>query len=299
MIEEAVTVNPLHEPEVVAGQATERSIGDLIRHRRGLTDRQVEEILIYQRERGVRFGEAAVALRLASEEDVLAALSQQFHYPYMAGSSGQALPPQLLLATRPFSEEAELFRELRTQLLMDVLGPDQPRSALAVVSAERGAGKSFIAVNLALALSQLGERTLLIDAHLRKPVLAGLLNVPQGPGLSELLAGRATDRVIHPVEGLGSLFLLPAGNVPPNPVELLQRPAFSLLLHEMLEKFQHVVVDAPSFDLGADARLVAAKCGAAIVVARRHHTRHQALERVLDSLQRSPARTAGVVMNEY
>jgi len=89
------------------------------------------------------------------------------------------------------------------------------------------------------------------------------------------------------------------GTVPPNPLELIQGAAFGLLLHELLSKFEHVVVDTPAAQYGADSAVVAARCGVALVVARRDKTRVADLQALLQTLTAANAQVAGVVMNEF
>jgi protein-tyrosine kinase len=276
----------------------DRSIGDLIRDVRELSDEQIDEILTYQRENSVRFGEAAVALKLASGDDVLRALALQFHYPY-ASEEGSG-NPELVIAHSPFSDEAEAFRELRSQLMMDVLSNEHPHRALAVLSPSVGDGKTYLAANLAVAFSQLGGRTLLVDADMRTPRQQQVFEIDSATsGLSGILSGRAEHNVIQRVSGLPSLYLLPVGVIPPNPLELVQRPAFGLLMHELLSKFDHVVVDTPAAVHGADSRVIAAKCGAALVIGRTGKSKMDKLESLLKAVAKSPAKLAGVVMNEH
>jgi chain length determinant protein tyrosine kinase EpsG len=246
----------------------------------------------------LRFGEAAVALDLASDDDVVWALSQQFHYPYAPGQKHDN--PELVAAASPFSAEAEVFRELRSQLLLGVLDPEQPRRALAVVSPNVGDGKTYVAANIGVALSQLGGRTLLVDADMRTPRQQEMFGIQHpGTGLSSILTGRAGKSVIRRVRDLPSLFVLPVGTIPPNPLELVQRPAFELLIREMLNKFDHVVVDTPAATHGADSRVIAAKCGAVLAIGRRGRTRMKAMDSLISALARGPAQLAGVVMNEF
>jgi chain length determinant protein tyrosine kinase EpsG len=294
----SATAQPATVVDPTRPRVVDRSIGDLIREARRLSDVQIEQILIYQREHGVRFGEAAVALNLADHDDVVWALSQQFHYPY--APTGRKLGAELVVAGAPFSDEAEAFRELRSQLLMGVLGPDEQRRALAVLSPDVGDGKSYLAANLAVAFSHLGGRTLLVDADLRTPRQHEIFELGNDrPGLSGILSGRSETNVIQQAADLPSLYLLPAGTVPPNPLELLQRPAFGLLMHELLSKFDHVVVDTPAATHGSDSRVVATKCGAALVVGRRGTSRMQAMASLTNALSRGPVKLAGIVMNEY
>ena len=280
-------------------QLRDRSIGELIREACDLTAEQVDQILAYQRSRGVRFGEAAVALKLATSDDVLHALSQQFHYAYSPELLHGDKNSELVVAANPFSDEAEAFRELRSHLMMGVLAGDQPRRALAVLSPDVGDGKTYIAANMAVAFSQLGGRTLLVDADMRTPRQHKLFDLEPSWGLSNVLSGRAERNAVHQVKNLPSLYVMPVGVVPPNPLELVQRPAFGLLIHELLSKFDHVLVDTPAAVHGADARVIAAKAGAALVVGRKGRSRMTSMQDLLKKLGKGPAAVAGVVVNEY
>jgi chain length determinant protein tyrosine kinase EpsG len=282
-----------------AGPNDARSIGSIISETRNLSAEQVEAILSYQREKGVRFGEAAIALGYASADDVLFALAQQFHYPFAPEEKRKA-NPELVSLNQPFSLQAEVFRGIRSQVMMRVFNEtDQQRPALAVISPEAGDGKTFFAANLAVALAQLGGRTLLMDADLRGPRQHEVFGLTNNAGLSGILSGRAESRVVQQVSGVPSLFVLPVGVTPPNPLELVERPAFGLLLRELCNKFDHVVVDTPALVYGADASVIAARAGAALVIARKNRTPVAALQDVVASLEGSPAKLAGVVMNEY
>jgi protein-tyrosine kinase len=183
--------------------------------------------------------------------------------------------------------------------MMRLFMPEEPRRALAVVSPESGDGKTFFAANLAVVLSQLGGRTLLIDADMRGPRQHEVFELESNSGLSGILSGRAETNVIKPIQDLPSLFVLPVGITPPNPLELVERPAFGLLIRELLNKFDHVVVDTPAAAYGSDANVIAARCGAALVVARQGKSRVSRLQDLVAALSGSPAKLAGVIMNEY
>lgn len=280
------------------GPVLDRSIGNIMAELRHLSAQQVEQVLQHQKQHDLRFGEAAVALGLASKDDVLVALAQQFHYPY-APHELRTLSPELVALNEPFSPRAEGFRALRSQLMMRLFGADGPATALAVISPDVNDGKTYAAVNLAVSLAQLGGRTLLIDADMRSPRVHTIFQLKNQSGLSGILAGRTGSQVIEQVAGIGSLFVLPVGTTPPNPQELVERPAFGLLLRELVAKFDHVVVDTPAAAHGADAAVIAAKCGAAIIVARKDTSRSAALRELVASLAGAPVKLAGVVFNEY
>lgn len=276
----------------------DKSIGDIIRETNNLSAEQVENILTYQREHNVKFGEAAVALGLANQDEVLWALAQQFHYPY-ANQSSTRLNDELIVANKPFCEQSEIFRGIRSHLCSTVFASRDQRVALAVTSTDSGDGKTYFAANIAVAMSQLGGRTLLIDADMRSPRLHEVFGVENKGGLSGVLSRRAGGNVLRKVNGLPSLFVLPCGITPPNPLELLQSQTFGLLMKDLSAKFDYVIVDTPSASTGIDARVIAASCGAAIAIARKDKTRADSLRYLLGPLNRGATKMVGVVMNEY
>jgi chain length determinant protein tyrosine kinase EpsG len=279
-----------------------RAIGEIIRDTRELTAEQVAQVLEYQKANGVKFGEAAIALKFATAEDVLHALAQQFNYAY--GSEERRLAnPELVVLNQPFTHQAETFRAIRAQIMLRAQ-PDAEtglttRRAIAVVSPDTGDGKTFFCANLAIALSQTGGRTLVVDADLRGPRLHEVFGVDGRTGLSGLLSGRRGESVIKAVKGVPNLFVLPVGVSPPNPLELVEGPTFGVLLHELLTKFDNVVVDTPAARYGADFAVVAARCGTALVVARKGRARVDDLQDLVATLNASSAKVLGVVMNEF
>lgn len=277
-----------------------RALGDLLREGNGLTEEQVAVILNYQRENGVRFGVAAIRLGLCTERDVLYALARQYHYPY-ALEGTENYNPELVVGADPFGEQAEVFRELRSQLLQGAMEPgvDGRRPALAVVSPDVGDGKSFFAANLAIAFSQLSGRTVLVDADLRTPRQHTLFGLDVPNGLSSVLSGRTKDQAIHRIPATPSLYVMPVGGTPPNPLELIQGMPFSLLLRELSQKFEHVIVDTPAAVHGSDCRVIAMKCGAAIAIGRKDKTRMPSMQSLISKINKRSVKFAGVVMNEW
>lgn len=281
-----------------AADLHDRPIGDLIRDARNLSAEEVEKVLSYQRQHGVRFGEAAITLGLASPDDVLNALAQQFHYP-LASAERRVASPELVTLSQPFSVQAEAIRAVRSQVTMRLNKGESASQALAVISPDSGDGKTYFAANLAVALAQLGGRTLIVDADLRSPRQHDVFRVSNAAGLSSLLSGRAEAQVIQSVEGVPGLFVLPCGPIPPNPLELIERPAFGLLVRELSSKFDHVVIDTAAASHGSDACVVAAKCGAALVVTRKHKNRVASLQDLVASMAGSSVQLLGAVVNEF
>jgi protein-tyrosine kinase len=276
----------------------DQMIGEILSKSRALKQEQIEAILTHQTQTGSRFGESAVALGLVSSEDVLYALAQQFHYPYSPGDEHN-LNPELITATQPYSKQAETFRAIRGQLLLKTFSAHSSKKALAVISANKGDGKSYFAANIAVALSQLGGRTLVIDADMRAPRIHDVFGVSNNSGLSGIISGRSPSQAICSIPNLPSLFLLPSGPIPPNPIELIERPAFTILMSELVNKFDYVIVDTPAATYGSDAIALAFKCGAAVCVARQGNSKQVGFKSLLASMAADSVEIAGVIANEY
>jgi Mrp family chromosome partitioning ATPase len=126
-----------------------------------------------------------------------------------------------------------------------------------------------------------------------------LFGVSNASGLSGILSGRQEDSVIYQVADIPSLYVMPVGVTPPNPLELLERPAFRMLMTELLRRFDHVVVDTAASSLGSDACVVVAKCGAALTVARKGRTRMNKLTELTDAASGVASAMVGVVFNHF
>ncbi|WP_211238035.1 polysaccharide biosynthesis tyrosine autokinase [Derxia gummosa] len=280
-----------------ARSAAPRSLGSILVESGAMSAADVNRVLEVQRESGMRFGEIAVGLQLLTHEQLEAALAEQYRYPYLTpGHSG--VSPMVVMAWQPFGRQAEALRALRTQLAMQWLHRDEGTRSLAVTSLDAGDGRSWIAANLAVAFSQLGERTLLIDADLRRPVQHSLFDVDSGVGLSGLLLGKSGAGAIQPVRALPNLSLLPAGAVPPNPQELLTSRAFGRLLDELALSHDAIVLDTPPAGEFADAQVIASSTSATLVVMRQHRSELRRLEELKQQLERAGGQIVGGVLAE-
>ena len=276
---------------------SERKIGAILVDAGRIKPDEVDRVLRLQLEKRLRFGEAAVQLGIVTPADVEFALSSQFDYPYVAlGDS--TVSNDLVAAHAPFSPKVEALRAVRSELLLRWFNGEPAQKALAVVSAARKEGRSFIAANLAVVFAQLGKRTLLIDADLRNPVLHRLFNLDNGPGLSEILSGRAGPEASKRIATLRDLYVLPAGTIPRNPADLLARAQFARLLNELAVYFDFIIVDTPAAAASTDAQTVAACTGAALIVALRDASRVAQVRSVSDSLVAAKAAIVGSVLND-
>jgi chain length determinant protein tyrosine kinase EpsG len=263
-----------------------------------LTASDAEQVLKRQRELGWRFGEAAIELNLITDNDLRQALSKQYEFPYLV-SGPEGVSKELIAAWDPFHPVVEELRTVRTQLLIRWFNPGAGRRTLAITSPGAREGRSFIAANLAVSFSQLGQRTLLIDADFRAPRQQSIFNVPDRFGLSSALSGRADLSAAAPVTGLAGLSVLPAGPLPPNPLELLSRASFGALLAKAQSEYDIVLIDTPPATEYSDAQCVAYRAGDALLISRQDHTRVADTERAVREISDASARIVGTLMNSY
>lgn len=271
-------------------------LGNILVEGGKLSSRDIEPILELQRARGVRFGEAAIRLRLITQDDLRGAIARQYGLLHLLPGSAP-ISRELVGACEPFHPGAEDLRALRTQLLIRWANARVRHRMLAVVSPGSGEGRSYVAANLAVVFAQLGQRTILIDADLRRPRQHRIFDVPDRVGLSAVLSGRADRDAVVPLPQFGTLALLPAGACPPNPQELLLRPLLTTLLEELRNEFDVILFDTPPASLYADAQSLAFRAGSAIVLARRDHTGIAATASTIRVLSDTGTIVVGTVFN--
>jgi protein-tyrosine kinase len=275
-----------------------RHIGAILMDEGKLSASDAEQVLKRQRELGWRFGEAAIELNLITESDLRQALAKQYEFPYLI-SGPEGVSKELIAAWDPFHPVVEELRSVRTQLLIRWFNPGAGRRTLAITSPGAREGRSFIAANLAVVFSQLGQRTLLIDADFRAPRQQSIFNVSDRFGLSSALSGRADLSAASPVTGLTGLAVLPAGPLPPNPLELLSRGSFAALLARAQSEYDVILIDTPPINEYSDAPVITFRSGDAMMISRKDHTRLADTERAMRELSDASARVVGSLMNSY
>lgn len=283
-------------PKVQATAST-YSIGEHLRVLGAIRAEDEPRIVAEQRASGLPFGEAALRLGLIDRARLQEALARQhaFHWPAPA----QAVMPPVFMALRPNAPEAEAFRDLRTRLMTPWPNPQAGARAIAVVSAERGDGRSFVAANLAVAFAQARLRTLLIDLDFRQPRLHEWFNRGRRHGVTGLLIGRsALDELLGKSQPHG-LSLIGAGPQPPNPQELLGPGLLGLLMATLRNRFDVIVADTPAWSQASDAQLAAAQCGQALLVSRPHAATLRATRSLVDGLRQGGVTVAGAMINRH
>jgi capsular exopolysaccharide synthesis family protein len=205
---------------------------------------------------------------------------------------------ELLSYIQPKSQISEAFRALRTSLLLSQA--DHPPQVILVTSALPREGKTTAAVNLAVTLAQLGDRTLLMDSDLRKPGIRRALNLTGGKevGLSSYLAGVSTlDEVLMPHPTINNLVALTTGPIPPSPADLLSSHRMREAITDLRHRFKFVVIDSPPVMAATDAVILSALTDGVLLVVRSGETPKEAFTRTRDLLAAVKCRLLGVVLN--
>jgi succinoglycan biosynthesis transport protein ExoP len=213
-------------------------------------------------------------------------------------SNGHDKHLELVAQHMPKSQMSEAFRALRTALLLSQA--DHPPQVILVTSALPREGKTTTAANLAVTLAQLGDRTLLIDADLRKPGVGRLLNLGSGKyaGLSSYLAGVSSlDLVTVQHPAIPNLSAIPTGPLPPNPADLLSSHKLAEAIAELRGKFKFVVIDSPPIMAATDAVILSVQVDGVLLVVRSGETPKEAFTRTRDLLVSVKCHLLGVVLN--
>jgi receptor protein-tyrosine kinase len=277
-----------------------RSLGGILVDSGLLKPEDAERVLQVQKEENLRFGAAAVKLGLLTEADIQYALARQFSYAYLRRGPGEKrqVSDEIVAAYQPFSPRVEQIRSIRSQLMLRWFDKAELRQVLTVVGTERGEGRSYLAANLAVVFSQLGERTLLVDADLRSPRQHELFYLENKIGLSTVLSGRSREEAIIRIADLAGLSVLPAGPVPPNPLELLNRLNFDEFMMHVKANYDIIILDTPALADGEDGAMLAVRTGAALAVARAGRTRMTDFQDMVQGLMSAGVAIVGTVLNE-
>ncbi|MGZ5454748.1 MAG: polysaccharide biosynthesis tyrosine autokinase, partial [Candidatus Aminicenantales bacterium] len=208
---------------------------------------------------------------------------------------GRGEPMDLFVQFSPDSSFAEQYRSIRTALLFSM--EETNRRALAVTSPLPQDGKTATACNLAASLAQAGKRVVIIDADLRKPRLHKVFRIKNLNGLTKYLTtGLAMDDLLRATP-IPTLFVINAGPVPPDPLELLGSDKMTALIAQLKKDFDFIIVDTPPCLAVSDALVVGSRLDGAIMVVRRGKTPREALKRAQEKLEAHKIKNLGVVIN--
>ena len=192
----------------------------------------------------------------------------------------------------PFAVQ-EAYKALRTSLIFSTA--QEGCQVILVTSSEQGESKSTTAVNLGLSFAQNKSRVLLIDCDLRLPTVAQKLKLPDAPGLTDMLVGRA--KASEAVKKLSNgLYVLPAGTLPPNPAELLGSKTMRLLIEQMKPNFDQIILDTPPINVLSDALVLTPFSSGVVLVTRQGMTSGKELRTAIQKLEFADAHIYGIVL---
>jgi len=287
-------VPPGMTPHVQAPQGIDKRLAELLYRNGTLTEQDFKRVLEAQREHGGRFGDTALKLGLVTEVDVRRALARQCELPSMLPDVA-SFSRHLIAAHQPGSARAEALRSIRSELLLRWFS--QGHSTLAISEVRAQQGGATLAANMAWLFAQLGQRTLLIDANLRRPEQQTLFKFDYEFGLADFLQGRCDlTEMTNSVPGFNQLSIIFAGKRPDNPQELLSLESFRFLLDSATNDFDIVIVVGPPVLECADMQMIAARTGGCMLNTRRHRTRLGDVARARTSLASSAAALVGWVL---
>ena len=191
----------------------------------------------------------------------------------------------------------EQYKILRTNLDF-TLPEDVKCPIIGVTSSMRGEGKSTTAVNLSYVLAEKGSPVLLIDGDLRIPSIAKKMRMDSSPGLTDLLMGHGAHMPDFRSALLDNWFILPSGDIPPNPSDLLGSRRMEYILNSLRESFDYIIIDLPPVNIVSDALSIASLITGMVVVVREDYTEKKELERCFRQLQLSNVNVLGCILNE-
>ncbi len=306
--------DPLHDPL----EDTDVDINDKLIAELGLTGDSIEKIHEVMRSMSTTFADAAERLGLLPPDAFEQALLKIKSGPPVEDEGmvetairriaadrrvvlrqGERVAPskKLILAHDPDNPRSERLRALRTELLL-LHETGRGANVLAVVSPGSGEGRSQLCAELAISFAQLGRRTLLVDADMRKPQQHVLFGSTNQHGLSQSIAHNEKP-YYHPVTGLPFMHLLTAGPIPPNPLELLSDGRFSNLLNDWRNAYEFIVLDTPPVEECADGLAVATVAARALVLSRAQHTSFNSTRALLRRLASTQSSLLGAVINHF
>ena len=212
---------------------------------------------------------------------------------------------ELITFNDPKSPVSEMFRTLRTNL--QFMGNSKKIQTILITSTLPGEGKSWTSANLAVTFAQAGKKVVIVDADLRKGRQFSIFNVVARPGLSNYLSGVVNEGEVYDADDIRSfireteienLFIIPAGDVPPNPSELLVNSRMNQLLLDLKSQYDIIIFDAPPSLLVTDATILARIVDTTMIVVAHQVTKMDNLNKVQKAIKNVGGNVAGVVINK-
>ncbi len=205
-------------------------------------------------------------------------------------------PKKMLLSEESSFPTREAYKSLRTNVMFTLPGSDS--KCIGVVSANRGEGKSTIAINLAISFAQANKKVIVVDCDMRLPTIGAKIGINSKPGLSNYLAGNEDVRgqLIQHVDEY-SIDVLASGDIPPDPTKLLGSEQMHSLIALLKEYYDYVILDFPPVTVVTDAVILSSVVDGYLVVVRHGLSEFQKLKETFRQMEFSDAKILGVVYN--
>jgi capsular exopolysaccharide synthesis family protein len=208
----------------------------------------------------------------------------------------QDINERLITHLKPKSPISEAYRTLRTNITFS--SSSGARKTIMVSSSGPKEGKSTSISNLAITFAQMGNKTLLVDGDLRRPMLHKLFALNKAPGLTNVLVGRESfESTVKKIEGLPSLDVLTCGVIPPNPAEILGSDKMREFLEELKKQYDIILIDAPPVIAVTDPSILARLVDGVVLIIRSGQSKKDAVVHAVDQLKRVEAPLLGVLLN--
>lgn len=222
------------------------------------------------------------------EQKLFATLKSESRRPLLAGSS-------------PGEPGMEALRNMRTSLHFALMGKKNQR--VLITGASPGVGKTYVASNLAYLLAESGKKTVLIDADMRRGQVHQAMSMQRSPGLSELIIASdpaaAILKCVHNHEKLVNLDIIPTGEIPPNPSELLMSNGFASLLDQLDASYDIIIIDSPPSMAVSDPGILMSYVDSSFLIVRSGKTHGSEILQSIKMLEQAGGNVTGTVLNAY
>lgn len=290
---------PVPQTVLAGGRSVER-LGDILVSLGALQLHDVQAVLAQQADNPRRFGELALSLGLVARSDIDLALARQIDVDFEPGQGqGDSAEARALTTPLPPSDQGDVLRSVRSQLLLRWFGEEPEQHTLAVMSDSAGDGRSHVVAQLARLFAQSHEDTLVIDADFNTPRQHELFGVSNKTGLSSYLSRDIARAPVRAVRGVPHLHVLPAGPSHPDGLALLERQPFARLLQLLSLRYSVILIDTPPAGRFSEAITVAVRASGALIVTRRNRTRLPEVQRLVQTMTRYGVEVLGALVNEH
>lgn len=205
-------------------------------------------------------------------------------------------PNVMLLSEQSAFTVKEAYKTLRTNVIFSLPGSDS--KCVGVVSADRGDGKSSIALNLAISFAQINKKVIIVDCDLRLPTVSSKLGIPGKPGLSNFLTGTQDEKepMIRRSKEYG-IDIMTAGDVPPDPTTLLGSKEMAAFIELLKKYYDYIILDFPPITIVSDAVILSEIVDGYLIVVRHNKSEYQKISETLNHLSFAGAHVLGFVYN--